>query len=387
MSTKSYLLGEKLLILIGMIILSGILGAFLGEGILHLAFIDDPTAKFDFLNHPHAYPEKRTYLLLIQGIASLSLFVVSSWLYYKIIGSKKEISFIDSTALEKNNFKFLFYSPKNQSSILYLITFLLAIAVLPFVGFIYQWNMNISLPEFLSSFEHLAKSAEQDAKVMTDYLVTLTGFSEITLGFLVIAVFAGLGEEITFRGTLLPIFEKIFRNHHASIWLVGFIFSVIHLQFYGLVPRMLLGVLFGYLYYWSKNLWLPIFAHFLNNAIMLLIELYNKNQSAESTLDENTSMPLGLVFISMIISALLLYAFKKTITSKKKSGWQCVFESPTLVKGQMIHDLLQHEGLHPVLMNKKDTAYGLGNIRILVKPEEVIASKKIIDERENKEME
>jgi len=387
MNNKSYQLGEKLLLLVGTMIIGAVVGALLTKVILFLGFIDQPMNSFDFLAHPTAYPEKRILFLMVQGVGTLSLFVLSPWLYFKIIGRKETSTSSSPTSLEKNSFSALFYTPKEQSIALYIITFLLIIVIIPLISLVYQWNMNLSLPEFMSGFENWAKNTEEEMKVMTEYLVALTGVSEITLGFLIIAIFAGFGEELTFRGTLLALFEKLFKNHHIGIWLVGFIFSAIHVQFYGFFPRMLLGVLFGYLYFWSKNLWFPILAHFLNNAFTLIVALYNKNIATENTLDENTPMPLSLVFISIIATALLLYLFKKTIPSKEKSGWQCIFESPTLAKSQMIHDLLQHEGLHPVLMNKKDTAYGLGSVRILVKPEEVIASKKIIDERENKEME
>jgi len=86
-----------------------------------------------------------------------------------------------------------------------------------------------------------------------------------------IAIVAAIGEELIFRGVIQKIFARWTGNIHLAIIITGFLFSLIHLQFYGFFPRWLLGVMFGYLMVWSGTLWLPIFAHFVNNAVAVLV--------------------------------------------------------------------------------------------------------------------
>ena len=84
------------------------------------------------------------------------------------------------------------------------------------------------------------------------------------------AVAAGITEEFLFRGALQRIIGKWTYNHHIIIWSAAIIFSTFHMQFFGFLPRMLLGAYFGYLLYWTRNIWIPVFAHFVNNAIAVI---------------------------------------------------------------------------------------------------------------------
>jgi len=132
-------------------------------------------------------------------------------------------------------------------------------------------------------------------------------------GLLVIAVIPALGEEVLFRGVLQNIFQKSFGHTqpHAAIWLAAFVFSAIHLQFYGLVPRMLLGALFGYLYVWSGNLWYPIVAHFANNSITLLaIFLYHQG-ATDTNIESVEAVAWWAALLSALFTGLLVYVFKK----------------------------------------------------------------------------
>ena len=88
----------------------------------------------------------------------------------------------------------------------------------------------------------------------------------LAVNIVVIAVLASVTEEFIFRGALFSILRKSIRNPHVTIWLIAVIFSAIHFQFFGFLPRMLLGAYLGYLLYWTKNIWIPVTAHFLHNA-------------------------------------------------------------------------------------------------------------------------
>ena len=149
---------------------------------------------------------------------------------------------------------------------------------------------------------------------MTKYFTEFETPGVFVLAFLIIAIVPGIGEELVFRGFLQKYFLKAYKNPHIAIWASAIMFSAIHLQFYGFVPRMLLGALFGYLYHWTGNLIIPIVAHVANNGFMLvLMYLYQLNYFESDFLDvENAaSVPLSTLIFSGIVSFGLIYYFRK----------------------------------------------------------------------------
>lgn len=101
------------------------------------------------------------------------------------------------------------------------------------------------------------------------------------------------------------------KNPHVAIWIAAFIFSAIHFQFFGFVPRMLLGALFGYLYYWSGNLWIPMLAHFFNNGIQIVAMYYVNNKILDIDPEVETAAPWPTVAAGVIISGVLLYFLRR----------------------------------------------------------------------------
>ena len=85
-----------------------------------------------------------------------------------------------------------------------------------------------------------------------------------------IAILPALGEELMFRGVIQRILTNWTKNYHWGIWITAFLFSAMHMQFYGFLPRMALGAMFGYLLVWTGTMWVPILAHFVNNAMGVL---------------------------------------------------------------------------------------------------------------------
>jgi membrane protease YdiL (CAAX protease family) len=123
-------------------------------------------------------------------------------------------------------------------------------------------------------------------------------------------ILTGMGEELLFRGAVQRKFMDWLGNHHVAIWVAAAIFSAVHMQFYGFIPRMLLAALFGYLYYWSGNLWIPIIAHASNNTITILAMYFTKNmKEAKALVESNDIMPLPYVLISFMLTVGILYYF------------------------------------------------------------------------------
>lgn len=263
--------------------------------LLAIPFYDGPVLEFSQgLTDPLASPKFKLPLFIIQGSATLvGLFVVPAIYMY---------------AREKVSIKSFFAKP--LGIVPWLITGIVTVTFMTVNAVFIEWNLNVSFPEFMKGFESWARQTEEAAAKMTEYLTAFDSFSQFMVAFFVIAVFAALGEELVFRGIMQNMIHKANGNIHIAIWLSAVLFSAIHFQFFGFVPRVLLGALFGYLYYWSGNLWIPIFAHFINNGFTLvMIYLYNLGQVNFDI--ENSEPPsLMAVVLFAIITAGLLFYFR-----------------------------------------------------------------------------
>lgn len=131
-------------------------------------------------------------------------------------------------------------------------------------------NRQMVLPSFLAPVERWMQAQEALAEQLTNTLLAGDGLLTFLSNLFVIALMAGITEEFLFRGALQRIIGQWTSNHHIVIWSAAILFSAFHLQFYGFLPRMLLGAYFGYLLYWGRNIWIPVFAHFANNAFAVI---------------------------------------------------------------------------------------------------------------------
>jgi membrane protease YdiL (CAAX protease family) len=150
-----------------------------------------------------------------------------------------------------------------------ILIFPMVIFLLPTVELTSYLNSKIQLPESMSSIENLMRETEDKLTQITNSLLSEKKVIPFIVNIIVIAVMAGITEEFMFRGAILSIVRKKIKSPHVAIWLVAALFSAIHFQFYGFIPRLLLGAFFGYLLYWSKSIWAPVIAHFLHNAITI----------------------------------------------------------------------------------------------------------------------
>lgn len=131
-------------------------------------------------------------------------------------------------------------------------------------------NKQMVLPSFMAPIENWMQNQEALAEQLTNTLLAGDGLLTFLSNLFVIALMAGITEEFLFRGALQRIIGQWTSNYHLVIWSAAILFSAFHLQFYGFLPRMLLGAYFGYLLYWGRNIWIPVFAHFANNAFAVI---------------------------------------------------------------------------------------------------------------------
>ena len=160
------------------------------------------------------------------------------------------------------------------------------VLMIPFIGFLVEINEQMQLPSFLAGLEEWMKLKEEEAKVLTEVFLRVNSFSGLLFNLLIIGVLAGLGEELLFRGVLQNMIYKKSHRIHLAIWISAIIFSAIHMQFFGFLPRMILGALFGYVYHWTKNLWIPILMHTVFNSTTVVAAFLAEKEIIETTYDE-----------------------------------------------------------------------------------------------------
>jgi hypothetical protein len=185
-----------------------------------------------------------------------------------------------------------------------------------------EWNKSINFPEFMNSFETWAFNKEKELEKITIFLVSFENNWEFLFGILSIALIPGICEEYLFRGVLQKNFYLISKNIHIAVWLSAFFFSALHLQFYGFFPRMLLGVLFGYIYYWSGSILYPMIAHIFNNFFSLTIFYFSQqgllNETFEVSVNSSPKIPMVLIIISAVLFIGFMYLLRRYFLDNEK---------------------------------------------------------------------
>lgn len=177
----------------------------------------------------------------------------------------------------------------------------------PIVDFITQWNENLHLPEAWSAWENAMRDADAKSQTYLTSLLEAKTISKLFLNLFVVAMLPALCEELFFRGVLQQILQRWIKNIHIAIWITGLIFSLFHLQLLGFFPRWLLGIVLGYLFAFSHTIWIPIIAHFINNAILVIFHYLYSIQVLSVQPDEiSFSSSTPIVIVSAVATLFIL---------------------------------------------------------------------------------
>lgn len=199
-------------------------------------------------------PATVTMLKLTQAISALLIFIIPA-VVFALFTSEKKLGY-----LKLNSFS-LFHG----AAVLVLV-----FAAMPLINWTGEVNSHLALPEFLSGLENWMRVKEDNLKELTKIFLQMNTPGDLAVNLIIVALLAAVGEELLFRGALQNTFSELFKNTHTAVWITAILFSALHAQFYGFIPRMLLGVVLGYLYVWSGSLWLSVLFHFLNNGMAVL---------------------------------------------------------------------------------------------------------------------
>ncbi len=192
-----------------------------------------------------------------------------------------------------------------------LLAAILIVAAQPFIGFTNELNSQLKLPAAFSGIESWMRNEENLAQRITEAFLSTTTLTGLAVNIFMIALLPAICEEILFRGVIAQLFTEWTRNIHWGIFISSVIFAAIHLEFYGFLPRFLLGMSFGYLFYWSGSLWLPVIAHLINNLLSVVVEFLFRKGTISMNADQfGAPNSLVAVLISFLVVGGIMYYFR-----------------------------------------------------------------------------
>ncbi|MBO4722156.1 MAG: CPBP family intramembrane metalloprotease [Muribaculaceae bacterium] len=213
---------------------------------------------------------------------------------------------------ELKPFSHTFWMTKGPSLKSVLLVVLVWIAIIPAMNYVVEWNQNIEFPSLMQDVENQLRNMESEASATTSKLLDSQSLGMMIFMVFVVGILTGLGEEFFFRAGLLGTMLHGKVNKHISVWAVAIVFSAIHLQFFGFVPRLLLGAWLGYLLVWTGEVWTPIIAHALNNgSIVVATYLANQNYISDNYLETTGTSNHWLALGSAVVTVLLLVVFMR----------------------------------------------------------------------------
>lgn len=276
----------KLLIFIGLIFL--FMGIF--SVLFPLAYLYLSGGDVSLLLKPDAIVQDWAFLCNMQLWTSICVFLAPSLLaaYWFSDGKTGEYLFSKRVPLPAQC----------------LMAIVLLLAITPMISLIGEWNYQLRLPDALSGMEAWMRRQEDAAQEVVNQILNVESSIDWLFVLLVLAISAGITEEFLFRGVMQRLLLEKFKRVHLAVWITAFVFSAIHLQFFGFFPRILLGALCGYLLVWSGNIWIPVLVHTLNNAIYVATE-YAIKQGWTTT----EAMEMELSWGNLVIALAALVVF------------------------------------------------------------------------------
>ena len=240
------------------------------------------------IRDPQAIPLLKYYQILSQ----LGLFVFPSFLFAYFIG-KKPASYL--------------LIDKKPDLILLVLAGCLMVLSMPLTSWMQEMNQLMKLPAALQGLEDWMKTQEKDTEMITRAFLKSSTWSSFSVNFLMVAILPALGEELLFRSLLIRLFREWTRNIHWAVFISAVIFSAMHMQFYGFIPRLVLGLFLGYLFVWTGNLWIAVGAHLVNNGMAVIAAfLYERKLISVGLDDLGASPKTWEILVSTFLTALIL---------------------------------------------------------------------------------
>lgn len=209
---------------------------------------------------------------------------------------------------------------KSSKFTLFVSAILIMIASTPLIAITYEWNSNIHFTGFMKPLENYFRSAEDKATVLTHLFLLMPHATDLIYNIILIALIPAFAEELLFRGCIQQVLMEKTKRIHLSVWITAAIFSFVHFQFLGFIPRMLLGAMLGYLFAYSGSIWVSFAAHFFNNGSQVVASYFFQHGKTGYDIESNENIPVVYVLISLpILFAVLYFIYKNRNILKEET--------------------------------------------------------------------
>ena len=253
----------------------------------------------DFTNLANSYndPDTLKFLKYLQIIQSIGFFIVPSFIIGYIFHNRPSV-YLGFIATKRY---------------LIILTILIFLAAIPLINSLAIINESMQLPNWLGGLENWMIEQEANAAQLTKAFLKMDNLGNLIFNIIMLGILPALGEELIFRGIIQRLFAEWTKNIHLGIVVAAILFSALHMQFYGFLPRMVLGILLGYLFYWSGSIWIPIIGHFVNNAMAIILYYFYGDSITNNIegISVGSSIVIYLVIGVLLIIPLLSLFYKK----------------------------------------------------------------------------
>jgi uncharacterized protein len=265
--------------------------------------------QIDLTQHPDMLyaleqPGMLSAFKFMQSFQSIGLFIFPCLLFGLLVSD--------------NSMQWLGFQGNKRLALNLLLGLLIMVLAQPFINWMADFNSRLPLSDAMVE-------AEERAAEITKVFLKMNHWEDVLINLLIIGILPGLGEELFFRGTLQKLFIKASRNVHVGIWVSAASFSIMHFQFMGFIPRMMMGVALGYMKEWSGTLWVPVLAHMANNSLAVLVNYAVQQKQLEETVENVGSRPEDIitVLVSVFVVLMLMqrmHAQQEKIKTVNSSG-------------------------------------------------------------------
>jgi len=286
----------QFLIFLAILFVALIIGNVIGAGIIWVLYGSKTFTAITALNTAAPNFLNALWILQLAG-TTLPILITPVFFAYVVIPNPAEYI--------RSNFTF----PWLLLVLIFGIMFISA----PLIELLSNINQKMVLPPFLKWM----RESEDNAQKLTNVMLQMNTIWDMIFDLLFVGLLTAIVEEFMFRGCLQTIFEKWTKNTHAAIWITAILFSAFHMEFFGFLPRLFLGVLFGYFVAWSGSIWTSVWAHFINNGTDVVVTYLSQHKKISINPDDQHVFNSKIYMLSFIIILFLFWIYRQIALNKK----------------------------------------------------------------------
>jgi len=280
----------------GIFIVVMILGNLIGAGIIWVVYGLKTLMAFSSMNLNA--PNFMSALWILQFVGTtLPIFVTPVFFAWTVVR--------DPADYLKPSFRFPW--------LLLVLAFVIMFASAPLIEVLSNINQKMVLPHFLKWM----RDSEDSAQKITDAMLQMKNVWALIFDVLFIGLLTAVAEEFMFRGVIQTIFVRWTKNVHAAVWITAILFSAFHMEFFGFLPRLLLGALFGYMVAWSGSIWLAVWGHFINNATDVVMTYLTQHKIIGISVNDDHVFNYACYILSPIIVLFLFWLYRRVALKKQ----------------------------------------------------------------------